>query len=190
LPSQLTHASNHSYTWLNRNHEPVELPAREYMSLMQRWISSKIDDDKLFPTDPSGVSYAHQPDASNGAAPPASNGNDSWLGHRSGFPQQFGGTCQLIFRQIFRVYAHMYWAHYVDPFYHLNLEKELNSCFSHFIVTAMTLNMLTQDDIEPMKELIDMWAADGTFPPDSRAYKNANVERGKSILALTLPTAI
>ncbi|KAL3963894.1 hypothetical protein ACCO45_000898 [Purpureocillium lilacinum] len=41
--------------------EPVELPAYEYMTLMQRWISGKIDDTNIFPTDATGVSYAHNP---------------------------------------------------------------------------------------------------------------------------------
>ena len=53
--------SNHSFTWLNKDREPVELPAYEYMTLMQRWISGKIDDTNIFPTDATGVSYAHNP---------------------------------------------------------------------------------------------------------------------------------
>ena len=50
---------NHSFTWLNSRKEPVEVPAHEYISLMQRWISGKIDNTNIFPTDPAGVSFAH-----------------------------------------------------------------------------------------------------------------------------------
>lgn len=135
----------------------------------------------MFPTDPAGVSYAIQPTGSNEI--PQIDG-EAWLGARSGFPNQFGGTCQLIFRQIFRVYAHLYWAHFINPFYHLGLEKQLNSCFSHFILTATTLGMLQPEELEPMQYLIDLWAADGTFPPESRAYSCANLERGRYILSL------
>ena len=53
--------SNHSFTWLNSRLEPVEIPAREYLSLVQRYISSKIDDPAVFPTDPAGVSSAPYP---------------------------------------------------------------------------------------------------------------------------------
>lgn len=178
---KMSAGKNHSYTWLNRNHEPVELPAYEYMTLMQRWMSGKMDDPALFPTDPDTVSFAIHPEYTSNAA---QQGPDEWLGARSRFPKQLGGTCQLIFRQIFRVYAHLYWDHFVEPFYHLNLEKQLNSCFSHFILTATTLEMLQPSELEPMQYLIDLWAADGTFPPESRPYSYANVERGRYIQSL------
>lgn len=169
---------NHSYTWLNRNMEPVEVPAYEYITLMQRWISGKIDDTKIFPTDAAGVSYAPNPAFTSAAVVP-----DEWLGHRSGFPRDFGSICQTIFLQMFRVYAHLYHAHFVDPFYHLNLEKQLNSCFSHFILTATTLDLLKPHDLEPMQPLIDLWAANGTFPAESKAYQMADLRAGQTLLA-------
>ena len=86
---------------------------------------------------------------------------------------------------MFRVYAHLYWAHFVEPFYHLNLEKSLNSCFSHFILTATALDMLQRHDIEPMQPLIDLWAANGTFPPESKAYGYANLAAGQQLLKAT-----
>ncbi|TQN70994.1 Maintenance of ploidy protein mob2, partial [Colletotrichum shisoi] len=163
---------NHSFTWLNSRREPVELPAFEYMTLMQRWISGKIDDTNIFPTDPSGVSYAHNPAITTTPLSQLTNpGEPDWIGKRSGFPQNFIDVCQTIFRQMFRVYSHLYWAHFVEPFYHLNLEKSLNSCFSHFILTATALDMLKPHELEPMQPLIDLWAANGTFPPESKAYE-------------------
>ncbi|RFU72058.1 mob1 phocein [Trichoderma arundinaceum] len=166
-----------------KNHEPVELPAYEYMTLMQRWMSGKIDDPALFPIDPDTVSFATHPDYTSSTLQQLA-GSDNWAGARSGFPKQLSSTCQLIFRQIFRVYAHLYWDHFVEPFYHLNLEKQLNSCFSHFLLTATTLEMLQPTELEPMQYLIDLWAADGTFPPESRPYSYANVERGRYIQSL------
>ena len=79
---------------------------------------------------------------------------------------------------MFRVYSHIYWAHFVEPFYHLNLEKQLNSCFSYFILTATTLDMLKPEDLEPMQPLIDLWAVNGTFPKESKAYEYANLKSG------------
>lgn len=180
---------NHTYTWLNRNQEPVDLPAHEYMTLMQRWISGKIDDVAIFPTEASGVSFADHPTytpSSQRLAQSTTPGGTSedWLGFKSGFPKSFASTAQLIFRQIFRVYSHLYWSHFVTPLYHLNLEKQLNSCFSHFIMTATTLELLSPKDLEPMQYLIDLWAADGTFPPESKAYACASQERGRYLLSL------
>nr|RBQ94939.1 hypothetical protein FVER53263_00973 [Fusarium verticillioides] len=183
---RMSAGANHSFTWLNRNREPVELPAYEYMTLMQRWISGKIDDTNIFPTDASGVSYAHNPSITTTPLSQLSNpGEPEYIGKRSGFPDKFVDICQMIFRQMFRVYAHLYWAHFTEPFYHLNLEKQLNSCFSHFILTATALDMLKPAELEPMQPLIDLWAANGTFPPESKAYEYANIRAGERLLQLS-----
>lgn len=198
---RMSAGTNHSFTWLNARREPVELPAYEYMTLMQRWISGKIDDTKIFPTEASGVSYALNPTLSTGSGNNngtpaqlsgllASGSGDpqqqrDWVGKRSGFPENFIDVCQTIFRQMFRVYAHLYWAHFVEPFYHLNLEKQLNSCFSHFVLTATALDMLKPHELEPMQPLIDLWAANGTFPQGSKAYEFANLQVGERLLQLS-----
>jgi hypothetical protein len=148
---------------------------------MQRWISGKIDDNNMFPTDPAGVSYAHNPQITTTAL---LTGPDEWVGKRSGFPRDFFSICQTIFLQMFRVYAHLYWAHFTEPFYHLNLEKQLNSCFSHFVLTATALDLLKPQELEPMQPLIDLWAANGTFPPESKAYEYANLKAGQRLLQI------
>ncbi|KAG5974296.1 hypothetical protein E4U55_008238 [Claviceps digitariae] len=183
---RMSAGATHSFTWLNNRREPVELPACEYMMLMQRWISGKIDDTNIFPTEPSGVSYAHNPGSTTTPLSQLTNQGDAeYIGKRSGFPDKFVDICQMIFRQMFRVYAHLYWAHFTEPFYHLNLEKQLNSCFSHFLLTATALDMLKPQELEPMQALIDLWAANGTFPPESKAYEYANLRAGERLLQLS-----
>ncbi|KAM7207659.1 putative maintenance of ploidy protein mob2 [Naviculisporaceae sp. PSN 640] len=176
---KMSAGANHSFTWLNSRLQPVEIPAYEYFSLVQRYISGKIDDATIFPTDPAGVSYADNP-AFCTPVPAEASGQD-WIGKRSGFPPNFFEICQTIFRQMFRVYAHLYWSHFED-LYTLDLEKSANSCFSHFILTATTLNLLKKSDLEPMQPLIDLWAALGTFPQGSRAYETANIEVGQLLV--------
>ncbi len=153
---------------------------------MQRWISGKVDDVNIFPTDSNGVSFAHNSSITTTPLSQLSNpGDRDWVGKRSGFPENFVEVCQTIFRQMFRVYAHLYWAHFIDPFYHLNLEKQLNSCFSHFVLTACALDMLKPQELEPMQPLIDLWAANGTFPPGSKAYDYANHRVGERLMQLS-----
>ncbi|KAG6093839.1 hypothetical protein E4U14_000195 [Claviceps sp. LM454 group G7] len=179
---RMSAGASHSFTWLNNRREPVELPACEYMTLMQRWISGKIDDPSIFPTDPCGVSYAPSP--TNVTATSSLPNSGDYVGKRSGFPDKFFDICQMIFRQMFRVYSHLYWAHFTEPFYHLNLEKQLNSCFSHFLLTATALDMLKPQELEPMQALIDLWAANGTFPPESKAYEYANLSTGERLIQM------
>jgi len=173
----LTPISNHSFTWLNSRLQPVEIAAYEYLTLVQRYISGKIDDPAIFPTEASGVSYADNP----AFCSPMPESGQEWVGKRSGFPQNFMDICQTIFRQMFRVYAHLYWSHFEDMF-SLNLEKSMNSCFSHFILTATTLNLLKKADLEPMQPLIDLWAALGTFPQGSKAFETANLPVGQLLV--------
>lgn len=178
---------------------------------MQRWIVNKIDNTTIFPVDPAGVSFAYNTlgseiasanYASGGVTPDEQQisiptvptnvntfpaqlcGPGDWVGKGSGFPKEFVGVCQNIFRQMFRIYSHLYWAHFIDPFYHLNLQKHLNSCFSHFILTATEIDMLKSQELEPMQPLIDLWAANGTFPPESKAYACANLQAGQVLIAL------
>ncbi|KAK4185966.1 putative maintenance of ploidy protein mob2 [Podospora australis] len=174
---KMSAGANHSFTWLNSRLQPVEIPAYEYLTLVQRYISGKIDDSNIFPTDASGVSFADNP----AFCSPLPDSGQDWIGKRSGFPQNFMETCQTIFRQMFRVYAHLYWSHFDDLFC-LNLEKSMNSCFSHFILTATTLNLLKKADLEPMQPLIDLWAALGTFPQGSKAFEIANLAVGQSLV--------
>ncbi|KAL2142086.1 hypothetical protein VTI28DRAFT_1541 [Corynascus sepedonium] len=175
--AKMSAGSNHSFTWLNSRYQPVEIPAYEYLTLVQRYITGKIDDATIFPTDPAGVSYADNP----AFCTPLPESGQDWVGKRSGFPQNFMETCQTIFRQMFRVYAHLYWSHFDDMF-SLNLEKSMNSCFSHFILTATTLNLLKKSDLEPMQPLIDLWAALGTFPQGSKAFEIANLSVGQLLI--------
>ena len=47
--------------------------------------------------------------------------------------------------------------------------------------------MLKPHELEPMQPLIDLWAANGTFPVESKAYAVANVKAGREMLALAGP---
>jgi len=45
--------------------------------------------------------------------------------------------------------------------------------------------MLKPAELEPMQPLIDLWAANGTFPPESKAYEYANIRAGERLLQLS-----
>lgn len=89
---------------------------------------------------------------------------------------------------MFRIYAHLYWNHFIDPFYHLDLEKQLNSCFSYFLQTATSFDMLQRHELEPMQDLVNVWAVDGFFPVESKVYKFADLERGHFLRSLATTT--
>ena len=173
---------SHTYTWLNNEKVPIKVPACQYISLVQRWIVGKMDDPKAFPTDnitgssstyASGslnTAHANTPIAAGpttSTAPLSTLAGRNWLGKSAGFPETFYGDLKTFFRQIFRLYAHLYHSHWVDPFWHLSKFTDLNSCFVHFITVAKLFNLLSDKDMEPMQPLIDIWIANGSIPADA-----------------------
>jgi hypothetical protein len=190
--------SAYVYTWLNNKKEPVKVPAPKYINMVQVWTCGKLSDPRVFPTDP--ITSAPSEFLSGGVNTPGSNspipmgptnlatplerlaGYD-WPGKATGFPESFVTDLKTIFRQIFRLYAHTYHSHWVDPFWHIQGSgnppssgwTDLNSCFVHFITVAKLFGLLSERDMEPMQPLIDIWIANGSIPPEAAASTNSLV---------------
>ena len=180
--------SSHTYTWLNSRKEPTKVTAAQYFDLVRRWINGKLLDEKAYPIAP--LSNASSTFASNGTNTPGGNtpiamgpttlnvsmsqlaGHD-WVGKAVGFPESFFNDLRSLMRQIFRLYAHIYHAHWVEPFWHLTIGSsgsswtDLNSCFVHFVTVVKLFGLLTVKDLEPMQPLIDIWISNGSIPPDA-----------------------
>ncbi|KAF1968666.1 Mob1/phocein, partial [Bimuria novae-zelandiae CBS 107.79] len=167
-------ASGHTYTWLDNNKKPIKIPAIQYITLVQKWISGKITDPAIFPTDTSSSSYASGSlTPSQTAQPQLQLGGRDWLGKSSGFPETFEADIKSIYRQMMRCYAHIYHGHWLDPFWHAGAYKELNTCFVHFINVGKLFNLITDKEIEPMQPLVDLWLAKGLLlqPPQAATQK-------------------
>ena len=153
-------------------------------------MNGKVHDPRAFPIDPPTVAGNASAFASGGLSTPSGEqplavgptnlqtplstlaGRD-WLGKSAGFPETFLNDCRTCFRQIFRIYAHLYHSHWVDPFWHLSGNNnnqgwtDLNSCFVHFCTVAKLYGLLSDKDAEPMQPLIDIWTANGSIPADA-----------------------
>lgn len=150
------------HTWLDANKNSVRVPAPQYIAYVQRWIAGKVTDPAHFPTD----TYSGPPPTSGSAQGLNQQTPDNWLGKACGFPSSFASDVRNIYRQMFRCYAHMYYAHWLD-FWHLSAYKELNTCFIHFINVGRLFGLLTDKDVEPMGPLIEIWLEKGWLPRPS-----------------------
>lgn len=147
-------------------------------------MNGKIHDPKAFPTEnPTTFSNAYASGGLNtphaempiAAGPTTVNqplstlAGRSWVGKDAGFPETFFHDVKTCFRQIFRIYAHLYHSHWVDPFWHISTTNwtDLNSCFVHFCSVAKLYGLLSDKDAEPMQPLIDIWIANGSIPADA-----------------------
>ncbi|KAL8771117.1 MAG: hypothetical protein Q9209_003288 [Squamulea sp. 1 TL-2023] len=179
---------HYTYTWLNNERKPIPVPACQYIALVQRWIVGKIHDNHAFPTDSPYGRTAPSPETSYPtsvgteqegrkpipAGPTTLNRTLSdlagreWVGKGAGFPESFLGDVRTAWRQMFRIYAHLYHAHFINPFWHIHNPNymDLNSSFCYFVSVGKLFGLIGDRDLEPMQGLIDIWTSNGSIPQD------------------------
>ncbi|KAI0081626.1 hypothetical protein K474DRAFT_1635537 [Panus rudis PR-1116 ss-1] len=107
-----------NYTWINQDHKNVQLPAPTYIDYVMTWVQNLLDDENVFPT-------------------------------RSGreFPSNFPVTIKHVYRQLLRVFAHLYHAHY-HQILHLRSEPHFNSLFAHYLAFGKEYDLLDLKDVK------------------------------------------
>jgi hypothetical protein len=61
--------------------------------------------------------------------------------------------CQVIFKRLFRVYAHIYHSHF-QKIVSLGAEAHLNTCFKHFIYFVSEFKLIESKELQPLADLI------------------------------------
>jgi hypothetical protein len=166
--------SSTTYTWRDKEKRLVRIPAFQFIQLVQKWIMGKISDPAVFPTDITTSSYDAnmgtpvQTSPTTSKAPLSSHAGYSWSGTRSQFPEKFQEEVRNIYRQMMRCYAHIYHGHWVNPFWHLDAYKVLNTCFISYANVGIAHSLITEKDMLPMRPLIDLWRAQGLLKDDTK----------------------
>ncbi|ORX87954.1 mps one binder kinase activator-like 1 protein [Anaeromyces robustus] len=104
--------------------KPVKVSAPEYVDYLMTWVQTQLDDENTFPSK-IGVP----------------------------FPKSFQNTVKTIFKRLFRVYAHVYHAHF-PRIVSLGEEAHLNTSFKHFIFFVQEFNLIDKKELAPLAELI------------------------------------
>lgn len=89
------------YLWCDNQKikKPIKCTAPEYVDYLMSWVESQLNDETVFPLQ---------------------------LG--TAFPKTFQSTVRVIFKRLFRVYAHIYHSHF-QKIVSLGAEAHLNTCF-------------------------------------------------------------
>lgn len=74
------------------------------------------------------------------------------------FPKNFLGIAKTILKRLFRVYAHIYHAHF-PRVVALGEEAHLNTSFKHFIFFVQEFALIERRELAPLQELIDKLTA-------------------------------
>lgn len=115
------------YLWADgvKVKKPIKVSAPEYVDLLMSWVETQLNDEHIFPLQ---------------------------LG--TPFPKNFTQIVKVIFKRLFRVYAHIYHSHF-QKIVGLGAEAHLNTCFKHFIYFVHEFKLIEVKELEPLKDLID-----------------------------------
>ncbi|BFU21661.1 Mob1/phocein family protein [Entamoeba histolytica HM-3:IMSS] len=121
----MTAGPQFEYRW-KEGKELFSLPANEYINKCLDYVQQQLDDEAVFPCTV-GVP----------------------------FPKKFQKVVQMIFKRLFRVYAHIY-LHHLNQITQLEEEPHLNSSFKHFILFATEFSLLDKKEVTPMMCVIHL----------------------------------
>jgi len=126
---QMKAGDKYEYLWADgvKHKNPVQVSAPEYVDLLMSWCESQLNDENIFP---------------------------SKLG--TPFPKNFKQIVSVIFKRLFRVYAHIYYSHF-QKMVSFGAEAHLNTCFKHFIFFVHEFDLIDNKELEPLKDLISKW---------------------------------
>ncbi|OHS99541.1 MOB kinase activator-like 1 [Tritrichomonas foetus] len=115
------------YLWSDeKNPTPAEVTAPEYLTKLLKWIDGLLEDETVFP---------------------------STLNVQ--FPDDFMSIVKNIMKRLFRFYAHCYY-HHIDDFHYLKMSSLLDTSFKHFILFTHEFDLIPPDQLEPLRDLIDL----------------------------------
>jgi len=116
----------YEYLWADGQNikTPLKVSAAEYIDYLMTWVENQLNNETLFPCE-KGVP----------------------------FPKNFQSVIKVIFKRLFRVYAHIYHSHF-QHIMSLGTEYHLNTCFKHFIYFIDEFKLVDEKELAPLAELI------------------------------------
>ncbi|WVO15449.1 hypothetical protein L204_103107 [Cryptococcus depauperatus] len=123
-----------NFLWPDQNQRLVSLPAPTYIDFVMSWLQKMLEDENVFPTKSSKP-----------------------------FDQSFAYTAKHIYKHLFRIFAHLYHAHF-EQILHLSIEAHFNSLFAHFLAFGKEFDLLVMKDLmtaqgmgQGVAELSEKW---------------------------------
>ena len=120
------------YLWKDngKNKKPVRVSAPVYIDNLLSWVNEQIGNSALFPVDE----------------------NDK-------FPKNFLSQVKVIYKRLFRLYAHIYYSHF-EKIRSIGANAHLNTCFKHFVFFIQEFNLVDEAEMQPLAKLIKKFTTD------------------------------
>lgn len=110
--------------------KPTRVSAPVYIDNLLSWVNDQIGNSQLFPVDE----------------------NDK-------FPKNFLQQVKVIYKRLFRLYAHIYYSHF-EKIRAIGANAHLNTCFKHFVFFIQEFNLVDDAEMQPLARLIKKFSAD------------------------------
>ena len=132
----------YEYLWADGQNvkTPLKVSASEYIDFLMTWVENQLSNEKIFP---------------------------QILGVP--FPKNFMSIIKVIFKRLFRVYAHIYHTHF-QHIMCLGAEYHLNTCFKHFVFFIGRFDLVEQKELAPLAELIQQFKERGREAIENKPF--------------------
>eukprot|EP00457_Paulinella_chromatophora_P014833 gb/GEZN01015323.1/.p1 GENE.gb/GEZN01015323.1/~~gb/GEZN01015323.1/.p1 ORF type:complete len:242 (+),score=27.69 gb/GEZN01015323.1/:108-833(+) len=118
------------YYWADgkKIRKPIEVSAPKYIELLLLWVEEQINDQAFFPV-------------------------------RIGdpYPKNLHASIRVIFKRLFRVYAHIYHSHF-DHVASLGAQAHLNTCFKHFFFFVTEFKLVDSTELKALACVSEVFA--------------------------------
>mmetsp|Transcript_22940 Transcript_22940/g.36671 ORF Transcript_22940/g.36671 Transcript_22940/m.36671 type:complete len:241 (-) Transcript_22940:96-818(-) len=129
-----------SYCWAcEEQPTPLEMPAKQYMTTLSEYANKILRNQDYFPAD-------GQKDQQD--------------------PKEFKSVVKKLLKRFFRVYAHTYLHHFED-IRDYDCVAHVNCSFKHFLYFVREFDLVTLDDMAPLRGLVSEFLKDGENRTDS-----------------------
>jgi len=119
-------AGRNEYLWKDgvKYKKPTRVSAPVYIDNLLNWVNEQISNPKLFPVDETTT-----------------------------FPRNFMSQVKVIYKRLFRLYAHIYYSHF-EKIRSIGANAHLNTCFKHFIYFVLEFNLIDEKGLSPLENFI------------------------------------
>jgi len=122
----IMNAGSYSFAWADGDSVkvPTQLSAPKYFEALLMWVERQLSDETFLPVEP-GVP----------------------------FPPTFRKGMRVIYKRLFRIYAHIFHAHFKEMI-EQEADAHLNHSFKHFIYFVKEFDLIDAEELEPLRDLI------------------------------------
>lgn len=119
-------AGSYTFAWADgdKTKAPTKMSAPKYFEALLTWVERQLSDESFLPVEP-GVP----------------------------FPPTYRKGMRVIYKRLFRIYAHIFHAHFKEMM-EQEADAHLNHSFKHFIYFVKEFDLVEDAELEPLRDLI------------------------------------